>query len=283
MAFSWRRKKKPATNVTDVNNFANDPALPQAIKDKLGNGAGGSTSDVAAYKMLQNVTPEMLQDPEFAKQLNRFVGGNMASMLSQKMSGKSEELKKTAFRGNEMAISNMTLLQNMYMPEEVRDGLGDAVGQNVGDDHAMSLGFQGINEYMNTEMGGNMADLLGQAAQGMNDQGYSDLERSRMMMNHLVLRTVAPHFFRKGAAAEGGSEERTLNLDLSKRFQTIVNQPEQFADEQFINTFSTQLDQSGETKQQVGYQMPSRGMTARSAQSAQPQEKKKKWWQFWKS
>lgn len=268
-------------NVTNVNNFVNDTELPQEIKDKLVSGANASTSDVAAYKMLQNVTPEMLKDPEFVKQLNRFVGGNMASMLSNKMGRLSADQKKTAFRGNEMAISNMKILQDKYMSEEVREGIGNAIGENVDDDHAMSLGLQGINEYMNTEMGGGMADLLGQASQGMNGQGFSDSERSQMMMNHLMLRTVAPHFFNKGAAAEAGSEERKHNLNLSKRMQAVVNLPEEFADTQFMNHFNSQLDRSGVTKQQAGYQMPSRGMAAKAVEDRKPQEKKK-WWQFWK-
>lgn len=272
-----------------LNNFANDPDLPRDI-------FGATTSDIAAYKMLQNLKqnlkhkPEMLNDPEFCEQLNKFVGGNAASFLSTTMFGKDGAGKKNAFRGNQLAMANTKTLQNMYLPMEKMEKFesylnlegSDEADRQVG----VANGFQYLMEHFDTEGSagkhyeGRMANLFGNIAQGMNGQGFSDNERSAMMMNHFTLRNIAPYLQLKVLNSTTEDEKRKYKR-ASGEIQKIVNKPETFYDPEFMNNVNNYFSPS--TMQRDDMSVPQRGMSASKKEAAPAISKGKKHkWQFWK-
>ncbi|MGN0650628.1 MAG: DUF4157 domain-containing protein [Oscillospiraceae bacterium] len=254
----------------NLNDFSNDPEL--AGKKLL----GATTSDVAAMKMLENVTPEMMKDPVFMAQMGRFLGGNLANFLSKNMSADNSKVQNMlAFRGNETALANAGQFMRMGMPDSVIRGM--AKNGEWDDAHNGPLdALQRVNEYMLTAESAGTAELMRTAAQGMNGQDFNDSERSSAMMNMLMLRGVVPKLNQRAMLKHDPE-----GIAFGGKLMQMVNSPESSSDPEFLNQFNMQM------MNEVGAQPNAINTSAmdvknKSPNSPKKEAPKKKWYQFWK-
>ena len=199
--------KKDKSKPTDVNQFNNDQALPENIRNKVsgitavGPSAtrsqwGESTSttqDIAISKMLENVTPEMMDDPVFVSQLNRLVGGNMAQKMQIKGEGKTDQSQafSSMLRGNDVGTLNAAKLVRMHTD---KGGYGDRYRKapRLGPQGAVADATGVMREQMTRDKG--TRGLLSEIGKGFSTTKhlFTEDEQSYHQANFLGLRAVAP-------------------------------------------------------------------------------------------
>lgn len=247
------------------NDFSQDAELPVKFR------SNASTADIAAYKMLKNVTPEMMQDPVLASQLNKFVGGNFASATQKRIAGAEanpestrEHVQATAFRLTPIDTANLTTLMNLHLDsakfgnEKLSDRLVSDFGSGT-EEEAQQVMLTLSAAMASDGSASGLTDLLGISAQGMNgSRSFTDSERSTQMMNQLMLRSVTPRYLKK--AQELGYDsfdhehetEGSRLKDNTQNFQRAINRPDAYEDHGYgvdssmaIKQFSSQLGWNG--------------------------------------
>ena len=254
----------------NLNDFSNDPELEG---EKL---LGATTSDVAALKMLKNVTPEMLQDPVFMEQMGRFLGGNLANLVSKQMSSDNSKIQNMiAFRGNETALINAGQFLRMGISDDVTDRMANH-GKHEDEHNGPLNAIQEVNEYMLTPESAGAAELMRTAAQGMNGHDFNNTERSNAMMNTLMLRGVVPKINQR--SMDNGDNE---GIAFGRNLMQMVNSPDTSSDPEFMRQFGMQMMNEVGT-QRNNINTSAMAVKNKSPHSAPAPAPKKKWYQFWK-
>lgn len=200
-------KKKPSTKITNMQ------LMPSQM--------GGNSSTDAAAEMLNNLTPEYLatlgsKDREL---LNKWVGGESAKAIKNYMATAGGN-KRVIFRQNVAPMTNANTLMQKYM-NETMSRVDPSYKDDLVEDFQTNTTYnEGTNKFSTSKdslkhavnrttnlmsQDKDSLNLLSEMSKGMDDENFSDDERSDIMGAHYLLRGAQPELYNYAGKKAGDS------------------------------------------------------------------------------
>lgn len=200
-------KKKPSTKITNMQ------LMPSQM--------GGNSSTDAATEMLNNLTPEYLATlgPKDRELLNKWIGGESAKAIKNYMATAGGN-KRVIFRQNVAPMTNANTLMQKYM-NETMSRVDPSYKDDLVEDFQTNTTYnKGTNKFSTSNDSLKRAvnrttnlmsqdkdslNLLSEMSKGMDDENFSDDERSDIMGAHYLLRGAQPELYNYAGKKAGDS------------------------------------------------------------------------------